>query len=219
MTSQEEERARVLAAFTDDLLADREPSMPPEAAALFTPEELAEALSTIRFLKGLLRPSRLDPSVEGRLRARLVERVRAVPAAATVPAPPMALPALLAERRHAASLSVAAVAVRAGLSERELEGLEADRIPFSTVPPERLLDIATALAIPLRRLLQATQLAAENWLPRLGRGGLQPELTGFQATTGMAMAANREAVRREAAETLANYLAKLERLARERGLD
>lgn len=215
MTSRDEERARILAACTDDLLADREPTITAEAATLFTPEELAEALSTVRFFKGLLRPSRLDPGVEASMRVRLVERARAAAIAAS---PGVPLPALLAERRHAAGLSISALAAHAGLAERELEGLEADSIPFNTISPERLLDLATALAIPGRELLRAAQLAAERWLPRLARRGLQPGLAGFRATTGMAAAADRESARAEAAEALADYLARLERLAGERGM-
>jgi transcriptional regulator with XRE-family HTH domain len=219
MTSRDEERARVLAAYTDDLLADREPTVSAEAATLFTPEELVQALSTARFLKGLLRPSRLDPAVETRLRARLVQRVRDARAAAIAGAEPvMALPALLAARRRAAGLSIAALAARTGLRESEIADLEADSVPLNIIPPQRLVDVATALAIPARELLQAAQLAAEHWVPRLTRRGLQPGLAAFQAATGIGAAADREAARREAAEALAEYLAQLERLAREQGL-
>ena len=218
MTSREEQKARVIAAYTDDLLADREPALPAEAA-LFTPEELAQALSTARFLKGLLRPSRLEPDVEAGMRARLVGRMR-IARAATIAGtgPVVALPTLLAERRRGAGLSVAALAARVGLGERELEGLEADRVPFISVAPERLLDIASALAVPMHLLLRAAQITAEHWLPRLAGRGLQRGLTGFQGTTGLTAAADREAARREAAETFAEYLARLERVGRERGL-
>jgi transcriptional regulator with XRE-family HTH domain len=219
MLSPEEARARVLAAYTDDLLTDREPTIPSEAMRLFSPEQLAQVLSTARFLKGLLRPSGIAPISEASLRARLMQRVHDARAVAIAAASQgIALPALLAERRRAAGLSVAAVAARTSIGEHEVEELEADRIPLTTIPPERLLDIGIVLAIPWREFLNAALLATERWLPRLTRRGMQMGLAGFQTTTGMVMAADREAARREAAEAVADYLARLEHLARERGL-
>lgn len=219
MRSQEAERARVLAAFTDDLLADREPTLSAEAATLFTPEELAEAVSSARFLKGLLRPSGLDPTVEADMRARLVERMRAARSGgiAGVGAA-VALPVLLAERRRHAGLSTMELAVRAGLDERELASLESDSVPFISVPPERLINLGLALAVPMRQLLQAVQMSAAQWLPRLTGRGIQRGLAGFHAKPGLSAATNRVAARREAAETLAEYLARLERLAKEQEL-
>src|SRR4051812_48836418 len=149
MLSPEEARARVLAAYTDDLLTDREPTIPSEAMGLFSPEELAQVLSTARFLKGLLCPSGIARIGEVSLRARLMQRVHDARAVAIAGAGQgIALPTLLAERRRAAGLSVAAVAARASMGEHEVDELEADRIPLTTIPPERLLDIAIVLAIP-----------------------------------------------------------------------
>src|SRR5438874_11694312 len=113
MLSPEEARARVLAAYTDDLLTDREPTIPSEAKRLFSPEQLAQVLSTARFLKGLLRPSGIAPISEASLRARLMQRVHDARAVAIAAAGQgIALPTLLAERRRAAGLSVGAVAAR-----------------------------------------------------------------------------------------------------------
>lgn len=219
MTSREEDRARLLAAYTDDLLADREPIVPAEAATFFTPEELARALSTVRLLKGLLRPSQMNAGVENSLKARLVERMRGARAAEITAAnSAITLPVLLAERRRTAGLSVADLAAQAKLHALEIESIEADSLPLNDLSPERLLDMAIALAIPVHELLQAARVSAERWLPRLARSGLEPGLAGFRASTGMAAAAEREAARREAAEILADYLGRLEDVARGRGL-
>lgn len=217
MNSRESEQASILATYIDDLLADRPPKLSSEDESAFTPEELAEALGTLRLLKGLVRPSLVGADFRANLRSAIVSRVSAErilqqSLRSTSPA------VILSQKRVISGVSVARSSEESGLNPGEIEALERGILSPFDVDPVRLLALARSVALAGQELLAAMRSSASHWVEKAIRQRSYDSALGL---AGIDLENSSQVddprVRREEAARIAVRAATLARLLRNEG--
>src|SRR5712691_2914618 len=141
--SLENERARVFADLVNDLVSDRAPALSAHGDA-----ETADDLTVVRSVKGLLNPSAADMRFKQNLRDRTVGQLLALRGLRVAP-----LHEMLAARAESTVIQKTAIE-QSGIAAEQLEGLLADTVPPTDIPPARLIAIADAVGLPARVLLE-----------------------------------------------------------------